>query len=112
MAKNLFEQITEEKKDVPKIDKTIKVVKKYKYNFYQIVSIVTMIICFIVGIILGNIFPSCMSNGLYSTTCTTTEFNVFLTLIFWFISFLICMMIYSIGHIINILEKISKNITK
>lgn len=112
MRKGLFEQISEERTDIPKIDKTIKKVKKYKYNFYQIVSIVTMIICFIVGIVLGNLFPSCSSGGMYLTTCSNTEFNVFLTLIFWFISFLICMMIYSVGHIINILEKISKNIAK
>lgn len=112
MAKDLFEQITKEKEDIPKINKAIKNVKKYKFNFYQIVAIITMIICIIVGIILGNIFPSCMSGGLYSTTCTTTEFNVFLTLIFWFASFIVCMLIYSIGHIINILDKISKNVAK
>lgn len=112
MAKGLFDQITEEKEDIPKINKTIKNVKKYKFNFNQVVAIVTMIICIIVGIILGNIFPSCMSGGLYSTTCTSTEFNVFLTLIFWFISFIVCMLIYSVGHIINILDKISKNVAK
>lgn len=112
MAKGLFEQITEEKKDVPKIDKTLKEVRKYKFNFYQVVAIITMIICFIVGIVLGNLFPSCNSGGLYSSVCTTTEFNIFLTLIFWFISFIVCMLIYSIGHIISILEKISKNIAK
>ena len=32
MSKNLFEQIDEEKKDIPKIDKALKQVKKYKYN--------------------------------------------------------------------------------
>ena len=35
MSKNLFEQIDEEKKDIPKIDKALKQAKKYKYNFYQ-----------------------------------------------------------------------------
>lgn len=110
MAKNLFEQIDEEKHDIPKIDKTLKEVKKYKYNFYQKVSIVTMIICFFIGIILGNIFPSCISSGLYSDTCQTTEYNISLTIFFWFISFLMCMFIYAIGHIINILEKINKNL--
>lgn len=112
MSKGLFEQIEEEKKDVPKIDKTLKSVKKYKFNFYQVVAIITMIICIIVGIILGNLFPSCMSGGLYNSTCTNTEFNVFLTIIFWFLSFIVCMMIYSIGHIINILDKINKNVAK
>lgn len=112
MAKGLFEQITEEKKDVPKIEKKIKEVRKYKFNFYQIIAIITMIICIIVGIVLGNVFPSCMSGGLYSATCTTTEFNIFLTLIFWFVSFIVCMLIYSVGHIISILDKINKNIAK
>ena len=32
MSKNLFEQIDEEKKDIPKIDKALKQVKKYKYR--------------------------------------------------------------------------------
>ena len=107
MSKNLFEQIDEEKKDIPKIDKALKQVKKYKYNFYQKVSILTMIICFFMGIILGNIFPSCVSSGLYSATCTTTEYNISLTIFFWFASFLLCMFIYAIGHIINILETIN-----
>ena len=99
------------KKDIPKIDKALKQVKKYKYNFYQKVSILTMIICFFMGIILGNIFPSCVSSGLYSATCTTTEYNISLTIFFWFASFLLCMFIYAIGHIINILETINKNIS-
>ena len=75
-------------------------------------AIITMIICFVVGIILGNLFPSCVSGGLYSSTCTNTEYNVSLTLLFWFASFLFCMMIYAVGHIISILEKINKNLTK
>ena len=29
MSKNLFEQIDEEKKDIPKIDKALKLAKKY-----------------------------------------------------------------------------------
>lgn len=110
MAKNLFEQIDEEKKDIPKIDKAIKQARKNKYNFYQRVSIITMIICFFAGIILGNIFPSCASGGLYSSTCTTTEYNISLTILFWFISFLVCMFIYAVGHIIDVLERINKNL--
>ena len=34
MSKNLFEQIDEEKKDITKIDKALKHVKKYKYILY------------------------------------------------------------------------------
>lgn len=106
MEKNLFDQIKAEKQDIPKMDKALKEVKKYKYNFYQKVAIITMFACFVVGIILGNLFPSCVSSGLYSENCINTEFNVSLTLLFWFITFLICMMIYAVGHIINLLEKI------
>jgi len=110
MDKNIFEQINEEKQEIPKIDKTIKEVTKYKYNFYQKMAIITMLVCFVVGIILGNLFPSCVSGGLYSPTCTHTEYNVSLTLLFWFASFLFCMMIYSVGHIISILERIEKKL--
>ena len=107
---NGFQKKTQKTPD-REIDKALKQVKKYKYNFYQKVSILTMIICFFMGIILGNIFPSCVSSGLYSATCTTTEYNISLTIFFWFASFLLCMFIYAIGHIINILETINKNIS-
>jgi ACR3 family arsenite efflux pump ArsB len=110
MQKNLFDQIKAEKQDIPKMDKALKEVKGHKFNFYQKVSIITMLACFVIGIILGNLFPSCISGGLYSATCTNTEFNVSLTLLFWFVTFLICMMMYAVGHIISLLEKISQNL--
>lgn len=106
MGKSLFDQIKAEKQDIPKMDRAIKEVRDRKFNFYQKVAIITMFACFVIGIILGNLFPSCVSGGLYSVTCTNTEFNVSLTLLFWFITFLICMMIYAVGHIISLLEKI------
>lgn len=112
MSNNLFDQIKEEKRDIPKIDKTLKEAKKIKFNFYQKIAIITMILCFIGGIILGNLFPSCASGGLYSTSCTNTEYNVSLTLLCWFISFVFCLMIYAVGHIISLLEKINKNLMK
>ena len=111
MENNLFEQIDKEKREVPKIDKAIKKAQKYKYNFYQKVAIITMVICVFIGIILGNIFPACVSSGLYGSTCTNTEYNISLTIFFWFISFLACMFIYAIGHIIDLLDKINKNLS-
>ena len=108
MEKNLFDKIKSEKQDIPKVEKAFKEVTGHKYNFYQKVAIITMLCCFVIGIVLGNLFPSCISGGLYSVTCTNTEFNVSLTLLFWFVTFLVSMIIYAIGHIISLLEKIAE----
>ncbi len=110
MKDNLFEQIEQEKKEVPELDKTLKKVKKINYNFYQKIAIITMIICIFTGIILGNLFPACISSGLYSSNCTNTEFNISLTFLFWFASFLVCMFIYAIGHAIYLLDKINRKL--
>ena len=60
------------------------------------------------GIVLGNVFPACSSNGeLYSKVCTKTEFNTSLTLFTWFCSFIGCMLIYAIGEIIEQLRLIN-----
>lgn len=112
MKDDLFEQIDKEKEDLPKFKNTIKEVEKYKFNFYQQVAILIMVIFFFVGIILGNIFPSCQSSGLYSTKCSVTEFNISLTIITWFASFLLSMFIFWLGHVINILNSIDKKIKK
>ena len=112
MKDNLFEEIDKNKQDLPKLDKKIKAVEKRKYNFYQYVSIFTMIFFLGLGIILGNVCPACSANGLYNDKCSVTEFNVSLTLIFWFLSFLLCLFIYWMGHIVNILESINNKIKK
>ena len=112
MSKNLFDLIAAEKQDIPKMDKTIREAKKTKLNLYQKVSIITMILCFVAGIIMGNLFPSCVSGDLYSKVCVNTEYNISLALLCWFVSFIFCLMIFAVGHIINLLEKINKNLEK
>lgn len=110
MKDDLFEQIDKEKEDLPKLKNAIKEVEKYKFNFYQKAAVLLMIVFFFVGIILGNIFPSCQSSGLYSAKCSVTEFNISLTIITWGVSFLLSMFIFWLGHVIYILDKISKKI--
>ena len=84
MKDNLFEEIDKNKEDIPTIKKKLKYIKNYDYNTYQKVAIFTMFIGFCTGIVLGNVFPSCQSGFLYSKKCTDTEYNVALTIIFWF----------------------------
>ena len=112
MKDEFFEKIEKEKIELPTIKKQIKDLENYNYNFYQYVAILTMIICFFGGIIIGNVFPSCISSSLYTDSCTTTEFNIALTILFWFLSFLVCMFIFAVGHIINILSDINKKMKK
>ena len=112
MRDDLFEEIDKKKEDLPLLKKQIKQVEKYKYNFYQLVAIFTMIVCFGFGIILGNLFPACQASGLYGSSCSSTEFNIALTILFWFISFLVSMFIFFMGHVINILNDINKKIKK
>lgn len=112
MKDDLFEQIDRNKEDFPTIKKKINYIKNYNYNFYEKVAIFTMLIGFCTGIVLGNVFPSCQSGFLYSKRCTDTEYNVTLTVIFWFVSFLFSMMIFFMGHVIDILSKIEKNTKK
>lgn len=110
---NLFEEIDSYKKELPKVNKIAKEVKKQNLNAYQIMAIVIMIIGFFVGIILGNLFPSCGSTStLYGTTsCVNTEFNISLTLFFWFICFVFCMWFYGFGQMITLLTSIDQKLT-
>ena len=70
------------------------------------IAVIIFIILFVVGIILGNLFPACVSTGIFGT-CNDTQFNLALTIFFWFSSFLICLFFYSIGHIIGLLSEIN-----
>lgn len=113
MQDNLFKEIDKNKQDLPKLDKKLKNAEKKKYNFYQYVAMVTMGVCVFLGIILGNIFPACtVSGGLYADSCSATEFNSSLTIIFWFLSFLVCMFIYWMGNVVAILNSIDNRIKK
>ena len=110
---NIFEEIDKQREDLPKIDTIAKEVGKQKLNYYQMAAIVIFFILFISGIVLGNVFPACSSNGeLYSKVCTKTEFNTSLTLFTWFCSFIGCMLIYAIGEIIEQLRLINRNLSK
>ena len=111
---NLFEEIDEYKKELPKINNITKEVKKQKLNSYQLIACITMIIAFFSGFIIGNIFPSCSNTStMFGTTyCENTEFNISLTIIFWFLSFLFCMGIYGFGQMINLLTSIDEKLTK
>ncbi len=108
----LFMLIDKERCEIPILDKQIKSVQKYHYNFYQIVAIITMIIGLFVGIVIGNVFPACEITGLYTSKCSVTKFNMALTIITWFSSFLLAMSIFFMGHVINILNDINKNIKR
>lgn len=106
---NFFEEIDKVKKDLPKIKALQKEATKIELNFYQKFAIVTYVICFILGIIMGNLFPTCSSSvTLLDNMCTSTQFNFFLMILFWFGSLIFCVLFYAIGRIIALLEKIAK----
>ena len=95
-------------KDLPKLKKLANEVSSHELNGYQIIALVTFGIGFCVGIIFGNLFPSCgTTSGLYTKACNTTEFNFSLTICIWFASFLICVFFYAIGNVISLLESIN-----
>ena len=104
---NLFEDIEKTKQELPKFKTIEKEVGKYEFNWYQKFSIITFLGCIVFGVILGNLFPACTDASLYSDVCIATEFNFFLTIMFWFCSFLLCLFFFSIGHIISLLTDIS-----
>ena len=105
-------EIEREKAQLPKIKSIEKEVGKYTFNGYQKFAIVVFLICFCFGIILGNLFPACGSSSNFYGVCTTTEFNFSLMLFFWFISFLVCLFFFAIGHIISLLTSINESLRK
>ena len=110
---SLFGEVDKVKKSLPKMKQLAGEVSSHNLNNYQIIAVVTFGIAFCVGIIFGNLFPSCgTTSNIYSTGCSSTEFNFSLTLTIWFISFLICVLFYGLGHIISLLESINNNLMK
>lgn len=104
---DLFEQIDKEKKDLPKINQIAKKAIKYKYNAYQILAFILFFICFIIGIVLGNLFPVCgSSSSFYGDYCVTTEFNITLMIFVWLVGFLVSVIFFAIGHIIALLNNV------
>ena len=108
---DLFDQIDKEKEELPKLRHLTQEMQKQKLNGYQIIAVVTFIVLFIVGIILGNLFPACEASSLFGA-CTKRQFNLSLTIFFWFASFLVCVFYYALGHLIFLLSSINEKLTK
>ena len=111
--KDLFDEIDEERKDLPKLKKISKEVqKKRNYNFYQQLAVCLFIFLFVTGVIVGNLFPACSETSELFATCTRTEYNLSLTILFWLVSFVFCSLIYVLGEIISLLNVIANNVTR
>ena len=109
----MFDEIEKVKTELPKVKSIGKEIKKFKLNFYQIFALFTYFVVICLGIIFGNLFPTCgTSSALYSGVCVTTEFNFSLMLCIWFVGLIVCLFIFAIGHIINLLEAINYKLKK
>lgn len=105
---NMFEEIEKIKQELPKAKTISTKISKIRLNFYQIFALITYFIVVCLGIIFGNLFPTCgTSSALYSGVCVTTEFNFSLMLCIWLVGLIVCMFIFAIGHMINLLEAIN-----
>ena len=108
--KDLFDEIDETRKELPKLKNISNEVQKNRnYNFYQQLAVCLFIFLFIVGIILGNLFPACSETSDLFATCTKTEYNLTLTLLFWLSSFVFCSLVYGLGEVISLLNVIASN---
>ena len=110
---NMFEEISKEKKDLPKIKTITKEVNKYEFNLYQKFGVVIFLIAFVVGILLGNMFSTCgVTSSFYSTECVTRQFNFSLLLAVWFSGLAMGLFFFAIGHIVFLLDEINNKIKK
>ena len=108
-----FEEISNVKKDFPVMHSVKNEVQNYPLNFYQIFAIGIFVICFFLGIILGNLFATCDATSyFYSDVCVVTKFNFSLMITIWFVSLLVSIVLFAIGHIIALLTEISKKLGK
>ena len=108
---DFFEEITKKKKEFPKIHSFAKEFDNYELNFYQVFAIGMFVVCFFLGIVFGNLFATCETTSyFYSDACLVTEFNFSLMIVIWFVSLLISLVIFAIGHIIALLSSIDKKI--
>ena len=110
---DLFDEISETKKDFPK-KKIIKdEFSSYSFNYYQIFAIVLFVIFFFLGILLGNLFATCQAASyFYADQCLVTEFNFSLMIFMWFVGIIFSVFFFSIGHIIEILRNIDEKLSK
>ena len=107
---NMFEEIDKLKKDLPKAKTISKEMNDIELNIYQKISVVIFIICVLLGVLFGNLFPSCGSSSeFYSDICATTEFNFSLI---WFVSFIVCLLFFMIGRVISLLNSINDRLAK
>ena len=110
---SMFLEIDKIKKGLPKYHSVSKEVSSIHFNLYQQITIVIFIIGLVIGVFMGNLFPSCGSTSeFYSNVCETTEFNFSFMIFIWFIDFLICMFFYGIGTIISLLSSINEKLGK
>lgn len=110
---NMFEEISAQKEDFPKIKSINKEISKVSLNAYQKLAVGLFALVFILGIILGNLFATCETTSyFYSEACHVTEFNFSLMLGVWLGGFLLSLMIYSVGHIISLLDQINEKLSK
>ena len=85
---NMFDEISREKKELPKINTITKQLTKYELNTYQKFAFAIWIISFVLGIILGNIFSTCdVSGNFYNVDCVNREFNMSVMFLVWFSGF-------------------------
>ena len=108
---NFFEEISKQKKEFPRLHSFTKDVKNYELNFYQAYAIGMFILCFFLGIVFGNLLATCeTTSSCYSDACLVTEFNFSLMIVIWFVSLLVSLVIFAIGHIIALLTSIDKKL--
>lgn len=109
---DIFDEIDEVAKDLPRLKKVAKQVSGKKNN-YQIVSYIIMGISIVLGLLFGNLFPACGSvSGFYFEECSSTEFNFSLTILIWFIGFLVSIFYYGMGEVISLLRSINDKLEK
>ena len=109
---DFFEEISKTKKEFPKVNSLEKEVKKYRFNFYQWFAIGMFVICFFLGIFMGNLFATCGATSYYQDVCVVKEFNFSIMIIIWFFSLLVSIFLFAIGQIITLLGSINKKISK
>ena len=62
---NMFEEIDKIKNELPKYNTISKQVGKIEFNAYQNIAFALGLFVFVVGIIFGNLFPSCGNTSSY-----------------------------------------------
>ena len=110
---NFFEEINKKKEEFPRFHSVTNEVKQQELNFYQRFAVGVFVLCFFLGIVFGNLFSTCETTSyFYSDACLVTEFNFSLMITIWFVSLLVCIVLYAIGHIIALLTEINKKLGK